>query len=143
MYNITDYLHAFNSIIVPPSNHGLPRSQMPQLLGSEQEFQDYLHGLGVESGYRAIKVSDLKLTQNEINKDKVLSIMQSPTMAEGSPLIVSADNHVLDGSHRFVAMYNCCPNSNTNALVADLPMSLLLPLAQAFHGADYVDHQDK
>lgn len=115
---------------------------MPQLAGHEQAFQDYLQANGVKSSYQAIKVSDLKLTQNEINKDKVLSIMQSPTMAEGKPMIVSNDNHVLDGSHRFVAMYNCCPDSNTNALVADLPMSLLLPLAQAFPAADFIDHQD-
>lgn len=107
-----DVLTIVNNLIVPAGNLGVTRRKMPQI--DEDSIETFLVGMDSEniSHFKEHEyVNQLHLTQSEVNKSKVWSIMKNIRRSGrgkgGIPRIfVSEDNYVLDGSHRLVAYLN-------------------------------------
>ena len=143
---IFDAFTMINSVIMPTGNLGISRSQMPQIDGRHQgEFVKWLNGQGIKTKNVEIPAMSLMLTQNEINKAKVFKLMQvyrEGKLAKWAPVIVSRDNFVIDGSHRFVAIYNVNRYQNVDTIKVDLPAIELVKLCQRFAKVKYRNHSD-
>jgi hypothetical protein len=89
-----------------------------------------------------VKVSDLKPIQKQIYFDKSITATAEfgakgtkGFLTKKSTFIVSADNFIIDGHHRFLSGLLIDPNLEVNCLVIDLPISKFLPLSLAYGDA--------
>lgn len=130
-----------NRMVAPGGNMGLQRSMMPQIASNRlSEYHQWMGKKGVKFQKKTVKASKLRLIQSEYNKDKVLSLMR--LYKEGKnlpePPLVSSDHFVVDGSHRFLAIYNLDPtNADIEILQANVPAKQLLEMTKSFPGAQY------
>jgi hypothetical protein len=121
-------------------NMGLQRSIMPQIAENKlSEYMRYMKANGVLFTEKIVKASELKLVQSEYNKDKVLSLMKAyKSGIDIKPILVSKDGFVLDGSHRFLAVYNNDPlNSQIKVLMSNNKISELLSISRKFAGVQF------
>lgn len=113
------------------SAFGLPRSQMPQLKDIEQ-FKNYLTQLGITYSEDVGSMSLYKPTQVEFDEYKVRNInlewRRNPDSAQHTkPVILSDDDFVLDGHHRYFAAIRA--NQPIKYIQVSLPINKLLKLA--------------
>ena len=80
------------------------RADMPQIADVET-FESYLRDHG--ANFRRYDISPIHLhaTQNEVNLKLVFKIISSGLNTHAHPLVVSSDNHILDGHNRWYAGY--------------------------------------
>ena len=104
----------------PNETLGYKRSEMPQVDPAHyEEFLSYLKENNVALQPVTVSINQLKATQNEFNDKKILKKMQEGNV--GKVVIVSNDNYVIDGHHKWLAELNAGKNSlnvyksNTNA----------------------------
>ena len=91
--SFSDYLGLFNSIILPVGNLGVTRSIMPQIEGRFiADYLKWLESKGIKTTKTSILPGALSLTQNEINKDKVIKLMSQPMVT--TPLIAVSYTHL-------------------------------------------------
>lgn len=107
----------------------------------EDEFLAELEAMGVSSAQDEVgDVSYLKATQNELIGTKIGGMMRAmesgkmPASVAEAPILVSRDNYVLDGHHRWAARvglrYAQGEKISMKVIRVDLPMTELLPLSQ-------------
>jgi hypothetical protein len=89
----------------------------------------------------SIKARDLTPIQEQIYFDKGLgTIIKSGVdgakkLITSKILIVSSDNRIIDGHHRFLSALLIDPDMKVNVIKIDLPLSKLLPLSLAYGDA--------
>jgi len=86
----------------------MPRGRMPQVpddaLG---ELADFFDGKGITLTSKKVKADTLQASQRNFNKDKILSAAANyATSDKAPPIIVSKDNYVIDGHHRWLGALN-------------------------------------
>ena len=127
-------------IKIPPIGLTYKRSEMPQL-GATNDFLHQLQNHKVKFHYTNVDSKDLKASQGEFNKDKIHSIIHDPQKTKSS-VVISKDNYVIDGHHRWAANYNT--GKKTKAVKVHLPVLELLKLAKTFPTTKYKNiHQVK
>lgn len=94
----------------------IPRSQMPQI--DKEHIPTFINYVKERTGKLVVSKANqnptsMKPTQNEFDMDKVVRMGSS-----NDPIIVSADDYVLDGHHRWLA--NC--NAGAGQPVLRLPV---------------------
>lgn len=89
-----------------------------------------------------VPVGRLKPIQKQIYFDKsIAGIIQFGVKGSKNFLfgksfyIISSDNYIIDGHHRYLSSILLDPKGSVNALVIDLPISKLLPLTLAYGDA--------
>jgi ParB-like chromosome segregation protein Spo0J len=89
-----------------------------------------------------VPLTKLKPIQKQIYIDKSIPLIAeygasvSATFIKSQTFfIVSADNYIIDGHHRFLQAMLIDPKMSVNALIIDLPISKLLPLSLAYGDA--------
>lgn len=134
-----DYMTIINGLIIPLGNLGLTRSSMPQIDHDKtDEFIAYLEANGAKVSEESVRISSLRLTQNEVNKMKIWKVMKAIRNKKKIHRVwVSSDNYVIDGSHRFIAAYNANPKGRLQVRRVDLPVLELLKLSRRFNGVKY------
>jgi hypothetical protein len=121
-------------IDIPNAELNLSRSVLPQIKGdSLQNFLNHLDALGVKYTKKTMNASDLKPSQGEFNIDKVKALIR--TNNDTKPIIVSKDNYVLDGHHRWLADYNS--NEKSNVIIVDQTILDLIATTKTFDGVLY------
>lgn len=133
--------------INPPvcqDNMGIERKDMPQLADDViPKFLSDLKGKGINVEKGTTPVGQLKATQAEINADKVKGMAQAyrehqkgenDWSPDKKPIIISKDNYVLDGHHRWAATLHEGPGNKMHTYKVDLPMKDLLKRANNFEG---------
>lgn len=78
------------------------RIDLPQIQDCEAMMTD-LSDRGIRVTRERVDINSLVPTQSEFNEEKVLKIMENPTTA---PIVVSRDDFIVDGHHRWLASYN-------------------------------------
>ncbi len=134
---VNDFLTSRNGLLIPTGNLGIPRSQMPQIK-DYKKFVKILDGYGIKVKKVRRRIGDLKLVQNEVNKDKVFKLMleyrklnrrtRGGVNISGFPPVISNDDLVLDGLHRQVAMYNMNKHAYHEYTMVDHPLKELYAL---------------
>lgn len=126
------------SVDVKMQNLGILRQDMPQIKSTHvRDFLGYLNDKGVKHNVRKIPVKHLKLTQKDINPDKVKQMMSAPDKVLKKPVLTSIDNYVLDGHHRLLALYNKDKNSKLPSVKIGAPITDLLKYAKAYPKVSY------
>lgn len=87
-----------------PMKGVLRRITMPQIVDVEAMLT-HMRNAGVRVDTYEVSPADLIPTQSEFNKDKVLAIMQDPK-GLAKPIVISKDNFIIDGHHRWLAAHN-------------------------------------
>ena len=87
---------------------GIKRDKMPQVKSKDyDELIKHLNKNGVRVTKKSVKASTLKATQKDFNVDKIVgAISKIKTIGTAKPLIVSSDNYIIDGHHRWLAAKN-------------------------------------
>jgi|TARA_R110000744_G_scaffold333853_1_gene439291 uncharacterized protein (DUF1015 family) len=93
---------------VPSMTLGISRDKMPQVKSKDyDELIKHLNKNGVRVTKKSVKASTLKATQKDFNVDKIVgAISKIKTIGTAKPLIVSSDNYIIDGHHRWLAAKN-------------------------------------
>lgn len=108
----------------------IPRQIMPQIEDLKEfraKLKEY-HGVKSHKGKRAICM--LKPSQGEINETRVAPIVQAlknGTFKSDNPIVVSTDDYVIDGHHRWAAFRKVYPaQRRVNVVVLEAPASQIL-----------------
>ena len=104
-------------------------------------------GHKVENG--TVPVGELRATQSEIKADKTYGMANAylkgdPGMLKAmeDPIIISSDNHILDGHHRYSAMLTADPTYEMKVIKVDMPMKDFLMRAHQHPGVYRSDLND-
>lgn len=120
-----------NQIAVPKIGMTLSRDLMPQFSGDNvQGFMSYLKTKGIDYHVEDIDTDKLKSTQSEFDADKITNIMFQNEQGKSNRIIVSNDDYVLDGHHRWLADHNT--KGRVKAYVVDLPILELLRMSKEY-----------
>lgn len=92
--------------------YGISREDMPQIASDDVRY--FLNSHHVAYNQEAVCTSTLVPTQSEFNLDKIVNMSDE---AKRLPILISADNYVLDGHHRWLANHM----SGTDQAVIKLP----------------------
>ena len=115
---------------------GIPRSAMPQIKSEHQAlFRQHLNNHGISTHTSYARVGDLKATQGELNMAKVQTMRGAVKPGE-KPILVSSDNHVIDGHHRWAGMKLSDPNQIVPVVRISAPIHQALAVARAFDKAE-------
>jgi len=95
----------------PEDTLGVDRADMPQVAEPHYpELMDYLEDHGVTRQTGKIDARKLKAVQHEFSDEGVEKMMSKKGGDNGTtrekPLLVSQDNYIIDGHHRWLAAYN-------------------------------------
>lgn len=102
-------------------------------------FVKWIHDHGIQVRYINVQAKKLKLTQKDINVDKVKDIINNPIDGSTNRIICSTDLFILDGHHRIVAIQNIDPNLIIKVIQVGLSIKKLLDLAHKFPKVKYKD----
>lgn len=113
----------------------IPRRDMPQIKSKLlPNFLEWLRGKGVKVRRGTARAGDLRPTQQEVCPEKVDIITRK---GKEKTVIVSADNHVLDGHHHWAAAWLRSFTAQVPIVRVDLPIKRLLRMAAAFPMVGY------
>lgn len=90
-----------NTLYIAPNYHqsyGIPRADMPQI--ESKHVSEFLKKHGVSQKVEHVNPSSLKPTQGQFNPEKIANMSKE---GRQKAILVSADNYVLDGHHRWLA----------------------------------------
>lgn len=114
-------------------NLGISRSKMPQIATANvPAFVAWLKDKGIRSRVGNDPVGRLKATQKEINPQKVEKMMDAPDSVLMKPVMVSKDDYILDGHHRWAALLSKDPGLQIRTVRVELPIRQLLKEAHEF-----------
>jgi hypothetical protein len=122
-------------IKIPPPGLTFSREMMPQL-GPLGDVLKNLRRHNVKFHKELIDPKKLKSSQSEFNKSKIINIMMDRKNTL-SGVIISSDNYVLDGHHRWLAHYN--QDKKIEVVRVDMPILELMRLVKTFNNTHYKD----
>jgi len=125
----------------PKDTKGIKRSDMPQVSKKDYpEFFEYLKSNGATfEMQRDIPANTFKSTQGEFSDAGVeRSMTKLLKGAKKKPIIVSQDNYIIDGHHRWLVAMNL-GNSTVDTIKISMDADELLALVKAFNKTSYKD----
>jgi hypothetical protein len=135
--------HQMNEAIKKPRPEdtlGIKRADMPQVQSRHYpELFDYLVDAGATLAQATVAATSLKAVQGEFSDDGVEKMMKTALDSNGTsrskPLLVSSDNYIIDGHHRWLASYNL--GKDIPIVKISLPVKELLQLVRDFKHTTY------
>ena len=122
---------------------GISRMELPQIKSTDvPEFIDWLESKGVDSLKASMEVGELTPVQKEINLEKTDSMAAKHEAGEidlstGKPVMVSSDEYLVDGHHRWYALRELNPSNKLDAVMIDSPILELISLMKEFPKTSY------
>ena len=108
---------------------GVPSAEMPVISSSERDaVVEFVKSQGVQCKDVQVKAGDLKPAEDSFSFDKVQAAKDFT--GPESPILISADNVVLDGQHQW--LNKLAYNEPVSAIQFDAPMADLLPILAAY-----------
>lgn len=108
------------NIYVPQNTLNISRHEMPQISDHHKmAFIDFLENNGITVQFLDMPVSVLRSAQDSIDMKKV---ERMPDDAKDKPIIISKENFVVDGHHRWISILNSDPHKTIPAYRIDLPI---------------------
>lgn len=125
-------------IYVPQTSLNMPREEMPQITqANTMEFIDWLENQGITVQFLSMPVALLRSAQGNVDYGKVAAL-QNSSIISTKPFIVSKDNYVFDGHHRWLALLNRDPHFSVEVYRVNLLLKDLLNMAKKFGKTMYV-----
>jgi len=115
---------------------GIPRKYMPQF-NSPAEITQFTRfvkkAYGIPSHKTRKAAGELKSSQREINKKRVKGLIDDNIINKVRvPILISGDDYVIDGHHRWAAYKLKAPEKKMPAVVIDAPIKDVLGIAVAW-----------
>jgi hypothetical protein len=133
MLSLRGYLKEFK-VWEPKASQtkGITRDNMPQVKSSDhEELLVFLKSKGIRLSKKTVKAKTLKATQKNFNKDKIVGAAANyGTLSKAKPIIVSKDNYIIDGHHRWLGSYNV--GGDITILQANVKVDELLKAVREF-----------
>ena len=122
---------------------GIPRKYMPQFIGKDdvKKFRNFIKRVyGIKSRTTRRKAKELKPTQKEISRERIEDLIENEKILTKVlvPLVISNDNYVVDGHHRWAAYRVKKPNKSLPVVEIDVPIKDVLGISIAW-GAKHQD----
>jgi hypothetical protein len=138
-------LKMFEKVVNFKNSLGIKREDMPQIDDSKQgDFLSWLSDQGIKYRSGKIKVADLNPSQKELSYDSSMKILDSGNDKLNKPLIISSNgNYVIDGHHRWYALFLKDSNSFANATIIDMEPKKLIAAMKEFDGVKFKDMNNK
>lgn len=115
---------------------GIPRKLMPQFNTPEEvkRFVKFVRkAYGIRSNKTRRTARDLRPSQGEINRKRIKGLIADGVLDKVNvPLVVSGDNFVVDGHHRWAAFRLKKPDAKLPVMVVDAPIKDVLGIAVAW-----------
>jgi hypothetical protein len=98
-------------VVVPDAKKtmGIPRKEMPQINSTDlSDFIKFLKKNGINTTKKIVDPNTLKATQGQFDKSKIKDMLDKVDSGEldDKPIVISKDNYVMDGHHRWLAFTN-------------------------------------
>jgi len=121
----------------------IPRTELPQIKSDDvPEFIKWLETLGVQSErINNFDPKELIPIQKQINLDKVSGMVAKKgldSLASDKPVMVSSDNHLIDGHHRWYALYDL-GHPEISVVKIDMPAEELISTMKSWDKTSYKD----
>jgi len=122
---------------------GISRKYMPQFLKQEdvKRFRKFIKkAYGIKSSNSTRRARDLRPSQREISRKRIKNMIEKEEVLKKVlvPLIISNDNYIVDGHHRWAAYRMKMPDKRLPVVVFEAPIKDVLGLAVAW-GAKHQD----
>ncbi len=117
----------------------ISRDKMPQIKSADlEEFRKYMETQGISSSVETVPTNKLKPSQSEFSEIKIKNLM-SQAQAENLKkiIMISIDNYVLDGHHRWLANYNKNPKTPQKVLRFHARIAKIISAAKKFPKVSY------
>lgn len=122
---------------IPSSGINIPRNQLPQIKSTDvHNFLAFLRKNHVQITQENAIVSHLHPSQVDFNHEKVGQMMDAPASLK-KLIIVSSDNIILDGHHRWLALLNISKHETIPIYRVHIPFLGLLGLAKRYPKVTY------
>jgi hypothetical protein len=128
MRTFKQYINDTEDTVLIPGAYMVPRSQMPQI-HDQKSFLNYIVRSGAKWSYDVVSVDSLKPLQSFVDRNKVKKFTVKHIYK--TPIIVSSDNFILDGHHRYFAALESTIQDLTVIRVA-LNINKLFQLTQEY-----------
>jgi predicted ABC-type ATPase len=125
----------------PKESLGVKRKDMPQITEEAQkDFMAHLkeQGVGVKTG--KMKISEMKPSQDEMDADKAAKLQDDPHLDK--PIIVSKDDYIMDGHHRWLAARMKDEDQKANVIKVDMNGKELLDVMRKYPESFSTDIKD-
>lgn len=127
---------------IKASSLGIPRRSMPQITGKHiDDFKKYITKERIRQRVITIDPTKYKASQKEFNDQKVLKLYQDNQAISKNPIIVSKDGYVIDGHHRWIAVFLQNETKNRRqtmqAIEIDLPARKLIDVMKNYDKAAF------
>ena len=122
---------------------GVSRMELPQIKSTDvPEFIEWLESKDVDALETSMEVGEMTPVQKEINLQKTDSMAAKHEQGEidlstGKPVMVSSDEYLVDGHHRWYALRELDPRNKLNAIMVDSPILELISLMREFPKTSY------
>jgi hypothetical protein len=122
---------------------GLSRMDLPQIKSTDvPEFIEWLDSKDIDSVKTSMQVGELTPIQKEINLSKTDSMAAKHSSGEidlskGKPVMVSGDEYLIDGHHRWYALRELDPDNRLDVIMIDSPILDLISLMKEFPKTSY------
>ena len=111
---------------------GIARQNMPQIASADvPDFLNWISGQGIKISRVRVLPSDLHPTQYDLNADKIAALKNKPEQLN-KILIVSKDNRILDGHHRWGALAQFYPDKHIEVERVETDIISLINLAKSY-----------
>lgn len=109
----------------------IPRSLMPQIYNPRDFSKKLKERYDIASTFTKVKAKDIWPSQNEINEDRVDDVIKDIKSGKISkaPIVISEDNYIVDGHHRWAAYKKYKPEKALSVLKVHLPIHDALGVA--------------
>ena len=111
----------------------IPRRLMPQIYNTRRFARNIKRKYGVKSHMEMVRPDSLIPSQEEIKKSVVKKIGEAMAVGKykDSPIVISKNNYVIDGHHRWAARKKYRPTKKIRALVVHKKAMDVLGIAAA------------
>ena len=138
--NITLYkTNLKENIDIPKGNLDIDRGLMPQIAsGKLNDFLSQLEKDGIKHHFAKKMPSELKATQSQFSKQMIQTLISNKEdKSKLKPILISKDDYILDGHHRWLADYNIKKNKPIPVIIIDLNIADLLKTAGRYKGSEF------
>ena len=115
---------------------GIPRKYMPQFSSPAEikQFSKFVKKVYKIKSFKAKrKAGELRPSQKEISRPRINGLIKDGALEKlNVPIVVSGDNYVVDGHHRWAAYRLKRPEKALPAIVIDAPIKDVLGIAVAW-----------
>jgi hypothetical protein len=115
---------------------GITRDKMPQIATDDYpEFFEFLKANGAKWTKKMVPAQKLKPIQKEFSDAGVEKALRKRAIKKDS--IISKDNYIIDGHHRWLGVLNTDPTKKIGVIQVNMPVRKLLALMKEFPKTTY------